>query len=1263
MTLTATRFDADADAIAKISGNYSVAVTAADVTTALGYGSNQHVKSIAVLDSASAISSHLDDLVGLGLRLKEVRGSDSSVFEVTANQLQTDSLVIGKMYKGYQLSVMGASLSQSMALMSNKKVVTVAVEDTAANITAQMPMLAKMGSSLTSIHVTDASSNTLSLTSALFGKYVDVLDKMSASDNYQVDIQGATAAEAQALLDNSHVASVSVADNAQAISAAFDQLMANTKLESLALTGKDNLLDLSHTQLTAGTETLEKLISNYVLNITGIGAVDALALVEDNARVSTLEVEDTTDAITAHLDDLASLGARLTAITDSDNASFALTQSQWRNAQTVLDKITGGYNVDLSDVSATSAASVAADGRVQSLAVTDTGAAISANLNMLHSLGVQLTSIEQSDTANSIQITASQWVNAASTLSKLGESSTFAVMNAAASQVDALGADERVTSIAVSDSSANIASRLNAIQDTIESLATAGRTVPITLRQLGLTAPLQLTETQLTRDHDALAAITGCYSLDVKDVLAADVTGLATNAHITTMTVRDTGSAVTGQLAALTTLGNKLSTVQQTDLTHNISLTLSEWQTYAPLLKKFQYGVHANLTGVNATQANSLAADSRIDHVTVSDTAAQVSAKLDALQAMGPDLTGITLTDVDTNPVQLSMQQLSTHSATLAKITGDYTLFVRNASAVEAETLLGNSYSHVSRLSVADTSANIAAALDQLSANTKLSNITQTGVAQPLPITVAQITSNSDGLGKITGTYSLSVSDATASDVAALVANAHVSSMVVTDTAAHVQAHLEQLTAAAGKLFSVALSDAPATLTLSYSDWLANRSTLEKIGSDFNVAVTDVSAANAYVLASDPRVSLIDVSDTTARIQSNLDALNGIQSKLGTITPTDATPGSMTITAAQYTGDANVLALMANGSYSLNVTGANVNQAQALSSDSHVVGMTVTDTSENLLSQLSSLDQNTKITSIRNTTPTATMTLSDELLISSASTLAKFNNYQLSVTDALASKATDLMGDSHVVSFTISDTSSAISSAMSATSDSLPSMLSKLTALSVTDGPIEASQAQLNQFAGTNDFIETLANITGNYTLSLTGVSIDNLGLLTPSGSQSNLVLNPGASDPLVIDLSKIVSLAVTDTSAHVAEAFDSLINLGNTLNKVTLSNVSVPIALTPDQFTAGAAVLGKVEGNYRLALVDVLTQDALGLSSESKVDTISIRDTAANIAADFDTLQTILSKIQSIEISDGNDLLLTQAQYDSDLANKVVSTTMVVSA
>lgn len=409
VTLTATQLQSSAGLIGKISGNYRLSVSGATVSQAVSYINNDRIKSVAVQDTAASISSGLDDLVDLGLRLKEVKGSDSNVFTINASQMQTDGLVIGRLYKGYQLSVVGASTDQVALLATNKKVVSVTVEDTAANLSTNMALLKKLGSSLTAVKVKDA-INPLKITSLQMNNFSDVIDKIS-TQNFKVGISQATASQAQMLLDDARVSSVSVVDSADAVSANIDGLQTNTKITGIELSGKSSLLNLNFSQFNDNAAVIAKIKSNYAIKINGAPAASALSLATGNSRIVSVNVADTAANLNSKLSDIAKLASKLGTIVNTDSGSFSMSETEWCNLQPSLNKVQGGYSVELSQVKSSSALSLANDARIKSMSVKDTGSSLSAVMDGLNRLGPKLKAVEQSDPGTSISITASQLHN------------------------------------------------------------------------------------------------------------------------------------------------------------------------------------------------------------------------------------------------------------------------------------------------------------------------------------------------------------------------------------------------------------------------------------------------------------------------------------------------------------------------------------------------------------------------------------------------------------------------------------------------------------------------------------------------------------------------------------------------------------------------------------------------------------------------------------------------------------------------------------
>lgn len=1218
ITLTATQLANLSNVVGKFTGNYGLAVTNASVTQAVGYTNNLNIRSVSVQDTVGAVSSQLEGLRGLGLRLKEVRGSDSNTFTVTANQVQTDALVIGKLYKGYQLSVLGASMQQAQSLASNNKLVAIDIVDSAANLSANLDLLKRLGTDLRSIDVTDV-SQPLKMSSADYGSYTSVLDKILADDNYTVAISDASVSEAQALLNDAHVSSVEVADASAAISANLNALQNNAKVTAISQKGKTSALEVSHAQLTTYADALAKITDSYSLNVTDVSAGNALNLAASNSRIASVAVSDTGANITSKLDDLAALGKRLTRISQSDSTTaLSLSVSQWSSQMGTLSKISGGYSLQLSGVSAARAERLLDDSRVRSVSVSDSAAAISSELDKLHGLGSQLTGITQTDSGN-IAITATQWSTQASTLAKLGNNYTVAVRNAQASQLAALQADSKVKAIAITDSSANIARQLDALQDAL----VANGAPSITVRQAGTASPMAITAAQLTRNATALGVIGGNYSLAVSGVTAANASSVAANGKVASMTVSDTGANLVDKLSELALLGTKVRTIAQSDAgTNRLAMTASQWAAFSNVVGKISTSVRASISDVKAAGANALLSDARVAAVSVNDNAAQISAHLDRLQGLGTLLSAITQSG--SGDIALTMDQLRNAASTLGKISNsDYTLAVRGATVSDAQTLLGGSYSRVRTVAVSDTSANIAASLDDLQANTKLVSLTQTGTAAPLALNKAQLVDDADALAKIQGSYSVAIQDAGTGDVSSLNANSRVSSMVVTGSASDIVSKLADLQAAGSKVSSLRLSAGSSTLAMTQAQWMTHQPVLAKISQNYSVTLSGVSASQATSLAGDPRVASVAVSDSTSRINASLDAMQALGSKLSAIAVTDSgTPPAMTISAAQYFANAGALGKIAGGNYSLNVTGASMVDVAGLISNSKVSSFTVSDSSDNIAASLTSLNGQSKLTAITQSGTASPMTLSASLFNASSATLGLIqNSYSLNIEDASVADAAGLQANSRVVGFTLSATTSEVNGALS----SLAGMgkLGQIH-LSADDGVISVTSSQLDTWS------DTLGALQGNYRLNVTGVTMDDLATVRQT---------PG-----------VASVALTGSSADISDRFDELVGMGGQLGSLTVSSASTPIALTYAQWQQGQSTLAKVpNAAYLLALVDVRASDAATAAAGSKVESVSLTDSASNIVSQFDALTALGADLDAIELSDEDPVLqLTQAQYDS---------------
>ena len=127
-----------------------------------------------------------------------------------------------------------------------------------------------------------------------------------------------------------------------------------------------------------------------------------------------------------------------------------------------------------------------------------------------------------------------------------------------------------VASVSINDTAANV----NAAIDTLQGLGT--KLVAIVLTDGG-TPTLSITGAQFTSDATAIAKITSAYSLSVSSVLAANVSTVGANSHVTAIAVVDTGANVAINLAALQTQNAKVTSTTLTDgTTPTLAITATQ---------------------------------------------------------------------------------------------------------------------------------------------------------------------------------------------------------------------------------------------------------------------------------------------------------------------------------------------------------------------------------------------------------------------------------------------------------------------------------------------------------------------------------------------------------------------------------------------------------------------------------------------------------------------------------------------------------------
>jgi hypothetical protein len=620
---------------------------------------------------------------------------------------------------------------------------------------------------------------------------------------------------------------------------------------------------------------------------------------------------------------------------------------------------------------------------------------------------------------------------------------------------------------------------------------------------------------------------------------------------------------------------------------------------------------------------------------TVSDTAANIAANFSALN-VDTKLTGITVTNG--LPIPLTYAQYITDTTALKLLAAGTTLTLSavpeaNAKAVQALTA-------VTAFSVTDTTANVLAGLSVLSAATKLSAITLSG-ATSLAVAYTQYQANTKTLDKLAAGDTMAVSAATAASAATLQADPSVGSFAVADTGTNIAAALATL-ATASKLTAITVSGGT-IVPVTYTQYIAYPLTLARIAAPATLTVSGVPVLAAATLQLASNVSAFAVSDTGANVAAGL-ALLSLDTKLSSITLTGGT--SLALTDAAYTTYAKTLSLV-SAADTLAITAATVSNATTLQSAAKVGSFSVTDTTTNILSGLTALAADTKLSAI-SLSNGLSLGVTDTQYLSDTTTLDKLAaGDTLAVSAATVANAAALQADSHVGSFAISDTAANVTAGIAGFGGD-----SKLASITLTSGTsITVTDAEY-----TADATELATLPTGD-TMTVTGVT--------------------AAAAAAVAANTHVKTLTVNDSLANIGTSLASLETLAASgqLTAITVTDSGQNLSLTAAQYTADQAAIKLMTGTF------TITHPVINLIWDSSVANAPSGFVAAvEDAADY--FDALITSPVTVNITVGygeyngttmpagalgetqilNSAYITTAQFKTDLAT-IPSSAAVISA
>jgi hypothetical protein len=551
LTLTATDYQAgDHDTLVdKFAAGTTFALTGASVAQAQALAAEAAVAKIDISDEGSVLVDNLASLETLagGTKLRSiVNRTPSEALAMAASDLASAQAVLDLVRGGsYKLALTGVAAADAKDLVANNhKIATVEVNANAADIAANIDDLGSLGGKLAAVTQTDAGT-TLALTGDDYTQNLAALSKIKGG--YLAVLSAVSASKAATLAADTKVSSLAVSDTAARLSGSFGTLaQVGAKLTGVTQSDSANL-QISVSDWNNGQALRAKFDTDPTVALTG-ARVSQVSDLSSDAAVQTISVTDNADALSAALVDLGA-DAKVTQLVVEDPAvAMRMTAQLYADSAVLLGKVKNGqYGVDLSATTAAQAAGYAADTHVVAMDIEDTSANLATNFGALAS-ATNVTSVVLSDTGGTLTLTSAQIQAGADLLAKTNGDYQVAATEVAIADLATIQGFAEVTSLALSDSAANVSANFGDIQ------ALGGMLSAIHLTDT--TPILTLTEESWSASATLRGLIDGGYQADLTDAVAGDAQTLAADANVHSVAVADAAGNIAGNFDDLVALYN-----------------------------------------------------------------------------------------------------------------------------------------------------------------------------------------------------------------------------------------------------------------------------------------------------------------------------------------------------------------------------------------------------------------------------------------------------------------------------------------------------------------------------------------------------------------------------------------------------------------------------------------------------------------------------------------------------------------------------------
>jgi hypothetical protein len=896
ITLNTTQYAAAKDSLGFFTklnkGISNIAVTGASVydvvhSNGLRLGSELRVKSISIVDSTDNIDININLLQNVGMKIKTISQDNMGIdktLELDATEIKNNSSVLGKIITGYQLAAQNTAASQLNAMLSNRKVISIDVKDSASNISRNWDSINKINSSINFVEVSDSDNpikikaSQLALSQGLINKFnvpAELAGVSGPTGEFKLEISEATASQVEELQASEQISAFDIKDTAENIGLYLADLKnsvdaSNGKLRFIK-TANSAQIEMSYATYSDPDTTLllakvNKGLYNIKLTDVTVDDLDEMTdpsvtsnLLFADKAINSVEIKDSALNVQSNLSLLNSAGSRIKSIDLSYNLDgedlilvpLTVDANDFISRQKVLDKIIGGYMVDIENATAKQALTLASNPHITSIDIEDTASNFSSYWNQLIDINDRLDDVAISGTR--ISVTADQYEaglalddDLQAKILSSGVTVQFAIKNATIEQALSLITDDTssyIGSVEIKDTGANITANFSELKDLLANKVLR----PITLYQTDSRVPLEISYDDFEYYDTVLDEIIGQgYRLSVSGMTVDNALNMVASnpnpaglnyRNVSAMHIEDTTTELNDNFNALLGIGKKLASIKLTNPTDNIVITHDQFLKGKSVLDKINDNYFLELTETAVYNASAVASNTHVKAVGVYGSASYISKAWDTLVGLGSKLKSVlntTTYDDDSvaekisTSIGLSISQWLSSSSVLSKITGQK-FAIHGASLEDASGILGDGPQSaiVSNIKVQDTSAVVDAAFDTANAsslavlnNAKVSEVALVDSQVPLDLTYAQITDagKKTVLDKIPAAdFRMNVDEATVSQAFTLQAetaganlytySSNVQTVTVKDTATSVQDNfstLKDLT----KLEAIALNNA-----------------------------------------------------------------------------------------------------------------------------------------------------------------------------------------------------------------------------------------------------------------------------------------------------------------------------------------------------------------------------------------------------------------------------------------------------------------------